>query len=117
MQLITALQSADDLADLANLANTRSRIAVFNKDETLRFHSCRGVVIVIGNIAGPVFDEVIIRIVTGSRDAVSSLRKKRRLLCQGHVQINCLEEPAAREAAAQISEDRICRALPLLHVE
>src|SRR5437870_11771846 len=114
MQFITALQSADNFADLANLANTRSRIAIFNIDETLWLRSCRSVVIVIGNIAGPVFDEVIIRIVTISHDAVSSRRKKIRLLCQGHVQVKCLEAPVAGEATAQIGKDSICRTLLLV---
>src|SRR6185436_12989278 len=114
MQLVTALQSADNVADLTDLANAWSRVAVFHIDETLGLGAGCGVVVVIRNIAGAVFDEVIVGIVTSLNHALSSCGKKSRLLGQRHIKINRFEESPCSKAPAQIRKNSIWRPLPLL---
>src|SRR5882672_2272775 len=65
VQFITALQPADDIADLADLAYAGGRIAVFDVNATLRLCALRGVIVVIRHIARAVFYEVIFRIIPG----------------------------------------------------
>ena len=69
MQFVSALQTAHDLAYLADLANPRSRVSVFNVDARLRFDTLGSVVVVVGHVAGAVFNEVVVRIETAAFDA------------------------------------------------
>ncbi len=100
MQLITALQPPHNVADFADLAYARSRITIFNINATFRLRALGGVIVVVRNIAGPVFDEVILRIVSRLGNALSRRRQKLRSLRRRHVEVNRFEKPAASEAVA-----------------
>src|SRR5919206_1499152 len=78
----------------------------------------RGVVVtVIRNIAGPVFDEVVIGIETRALELLSRDEEKLSLLVLWHVEIDRFEQTARNEAATQIAQNRIARSLPLLDVK
>src|SRR5205085_3749227 len=61
VELITP-QAAHGLRDFADLADHGTRVAVLNVDARLRFSALNRVVVVIGNIARVVFDEIIVRL-------------------------------------------------------
>src|SRR2546421_6072058 len=68
MQFIAALQTAHGLADFANLANLRMRVAVFDVDPSARLSALGGVVTIVRNIARPIFNEIVFRLKTAARD-------------------------------------------------
>src|SRR5207237_2922646 len=100
----------------ANLADTRPCVTVFNVNTALRFLILRRVVVVIRHIAGAIFDEVILRIVTSGYTSAGRGQKIAPLLNR-HVQINGFEETPRDEAFAEIGQYLIIRTLPLLDVK
>src|SRR6266849_9336185 len=59
MQFIAASQAAHGLADLADFANLRMRIAVFDVNTRAWVDTFRRIVNVVRHIGGPVFDEIV----------------------------------------------------------
>ena len=71
MQLVTALQPADNVTNLGDLAYAGLRIAVFNVNTTFRLRAFGRVIVVVRHIARAVFDEVVVRIVPRLHHAFS----------------------------------------------
>ena len=100
MQFIASLQSPHHITNLANLAYAGPGITIFHVNMALRFRIFRRVVIVIRNIAGAIFDEVILRIVTGFGYASARRSQKIGLSVHRHIQIDGFEETFRDETAA-----------------
>ena len=58
---------------------------------SLGFSAFRGVVAVVGNVAGPIFDEVVVRIESGPANSLSRGVQELIFFRRGHVQINRFE--------------------------
>ena len=102
MQLITAAQSAHNFTHFADLPNCRPRVSVFNIDARAWLDTIRSVIAVIRNIAGAVFDEVILR--QEPRGLDHGKRGSEKLLSFGgrHVDVDGLEQPAIDKATARL---------------
>ena len=72
----TLLKSAHDLAHFADFTYLGMGVAVFNIDARLRLDTFSGVVIVVRNVTRAIFNEVILRVETGTCDAFASRRQK-----------------------------------------
>src|SRR6266513_2279529 len=117
MQFITALQPSYNVADFTNLTYPGPCKTVLNIDASLRLNPFNSVIVIIRNVARPVFNEIILRIVTRLRNAVSGGCQEVCLLGNWHVKIEGFEKPAANKTAAEITQKRVLRTLPLLNMK
>src|SRR5687767_221740 len=117
VEFIPLLQPANRITHFANFPDLRLSIAIFHIDKTLRFSTRGCVVVVIGNVAGAVLDEVIVRVVTCFPNTFAGRGQEGWPFVYRHVQIDGFEKAPAGELAAQIRKDWIRRSLPLLNVK
>src|SRR5437867_10998995 len=104
MNFVPMLQAPHNVADFAYLHYLRMSITILDINMCLRFGSLGCVVIVVRHITGSGFDEIVIRIKTGSSNCFSGRREKLLFLYGRHIQIDRFEEPALDEAFTKIAQ-------------
>src|SRR2546421_2530977 len=90
-----AAQALHGVADLADLAHARVRVAVLDVDERLRLDAFDRVVRIVGNVARRVLDEVVGRVEAAADDEGARGGEEVGALGFGHVEVDGLEQPAA----------------------
>src|SRR5207302_7637613 len=114
MKFITAPQTAHGLADLANLANLRTCVTVFNVDAAAGLGPFARVVAVIRNVRRAVLDEIVVRIESRAHDDGTRRIDELSALTFRHVELDGLKETAFDEPVAKVLENWILCPLPLL---
>ncbi len=91
VNLVVLLKPANSSANFRYFANHRLRKTLFNIDQIfwVIYVIC---VEIIGNIAGFVFEEVIIGVISGICDYLFGVEKKLNTLTLGHIEIKNLQE-------------------------
>ena len=117
MQFIPATQTANDFAHLADFTYAGMGVSVFNIDARPRLNTLSGVVTIVRNVAGAIFNEVILGCESGAFDDRASRSQKIFSFIERHIQIDGLEQSPVYKSVAEIAQHNVARMLPLLHMK
>src|SRR6266496_4880664 len=107
---VFALKPINRVADFTDFTNFRMRISVFNVYTRLWLGAFYIIKIVIWDVSGMIFDEIVVRIKSSVGDNLAGLIEERTPLILRHIQVDRFEQPPPNESAAKIAERGIRRA-------
>src|SRR3954471_14882625 len=117
MQRVTTLKAAHDFAYFTNFPNARASVTVLYVNTGAWLSVIGSVVTIVGNVAGSVLDEIVVRGESRALDDCPGGGEKITSFMLRHVEIDGFEQAPINKAATQIAQDKIRRVFPLLHVK
>src|ERR1044071_9635319 len=92
-------------------------VAIFDVNARAWLGAFAGVIAVVRNVTGAIFDEVIISRKPGADYYLARRGDELRAFAFRHVQVDSFEQSPVDEPAAEIAQGRIGRGLPLFQMK
>src|SRR5436190_18565088 len=101
MQFIAPTKAAHYFADFTDFADDWTGITVFDID--VRFHAARSVIVIVRNIAGAIFDEIVLGREARTRNHGPRVIEKIGAFVWRHIQIDRFEQTAIDKSKTEVS--------------